>query len=194
MSKILYIDVETTGLVKYTAAIIQLAYIIEIDGVVKKRGSFKINPETYNKPVTISDKALEVNGITPEEFRKFQHSKEACEEFIEILKRYVDVSNKEDKFKLVAYNANFDAGFVQEWFKDNKRSAYGLLIDYRHLDPFEIFKFYVYTGVIEHKYNSFDLEHACKTIGLEFDGHDAVADIEATRDLFQYLIRLTKGE
>jgi DNA polymerase III epsilon subunit-like protein len=83
---------------------------------------------------------------------------------------------------------------VQEWFKDSKRSAYGLLIDYRHLDPFEIFKFYVYTGIIEHKYKSFDLEHACKTIGLEFDGHDAISDIEATRDLFQYLIRLTKGE
>ena len=192
--KVLYVDVETTGLEPIVHGIIQLAYIVEIDGKVKKRGSLKINPLTYSKKVRISSKALEVNGYIVEDFNKFKDSKTACNEFIEILKKYVDMSDKEDKFKLVAYNAKFDTGFLIEWFKDSGRpQAYPLLIDYRYLDPFELFKYLVFVGKLQHNYKSFSLEYACKTMGLEFDAHDAVADIEATRDLHIHLMEVLNG-
>jgi len=193
MAKLLYLDVETTGLEPLIHGIVQLAYIIEIDGRVRKRGSFKINPFSYNKLMRVNQKALEVNGFKDEDVTSFRNASSACDEFIEVLKRYIDITNSDDKFKLVAYNANFDASFVQQWFKDSKRNAYGLLIDYRHLDPFELFKYLVFSGKIEHTAKSFNLENACKTMEIEFDAHDAVADIEATRDLHLRLLEVLNG-
>jgi len=73
VKKLLYVDTETTGLVAGHHAIIQLAYIIEIDGKVTKRGSYKINPKTYNHKVYVSPKALECNGYRVEDFDRFVH-------------------------------------------------------------------------------------------------------------------------
>ena len=44
MNKIFYFDTETTGLDPKRHDIIQLAYIVEINGEVKEEGEFKLQP------------------------------------------------------------------------------------------------------------------------------------------------------
>ncbi len=189
MSKLIFIDVETTGLVKYIHGIIQLAYIIEIDGVVKKRGSYMINPLSYNREIQITDKALEVNGHTRDGLDEFTDSTEACKEFVAVLNSFIDRFDKTDKFKFVGYNSKFDTGFVQEWFTDSGFDSYGNYIDYRDLDVFGLVKYLVHLDKFKMLGNSMSLVAACKAMGLELDAHNAIADIEATRDLHHYLIK-----
>lgn len=199
--KILYIDVETTGLIKYVHGIIQLAYIIEIDGQVKKRGQFKIDPRTYKKDIKITEAALRVNGHTPEQFNHYQDSREACVEFVAILQQFVDRNTWDDQFKFIGFNGGFDVGFVQEWFRDSGftknfgggTEEYAKLINYKDIDPFALIKYLNFYGVIDIGPKE-NLVACCKELlDLELDAHDAAADIEATRDLHLHLVELIKG-
>jgi len=105
MKKLCYIDVETTGLNANKHGIIQLGYIIEINGKVEASGSYQINPLTYNKPKEVEPRALEVNGITMEQLSSYQNQAKAFEEFKLLLNSYISV---EEKLTFVAYNSPFD--------------------------------------------------------------------------------------
>ena len=185
MKKLLYIDTETTGLVAGHHAIIQLAYIIEINGKVAKRGSYKINPKTYSSKIYVSPKALECNGYRVEDFDRFTDSKDACKDFMKVLSKY----KEGPKFKLVAFNSHFDIGFIQAWMKDSKQDFYGRFIDYKDLDVFALVKYLQFYSKIDTGISQ-NLENSCKAVGLEFDAHDAVGDIEATRDLHLRLVEM----
>lgn len=47
MKKVLWIDTETTGLNPKVHGLREVAFIVEVDGVEKEKGVFKINPFTY---------------------------------------------------------------------------------------------------------------------------------------------------
>ena len=59
--KIIYIDVETTGLGCPESGLVQLAGAIELDGEVVERFDFHMRPFPED---AISDEALAVNGLT----------------------------------------------------------------------------------------------------------------------------------
>lgn len=189
MTKLIYIDVETTGLNANKHAIIQLAYIIEINGKVKARGSYRINPKTYNKAREVDARALEVNGIAMEQLATFQDQADAFRSFLAVLEQYISL---EERLTFVAYNSQFDIKFVQAWFQDNGRfNDYGRYFTYKDLDVFALVKYLVYCGHFS-EVKSHTLGNMCKAIDLVFDGHDAVADIEATRDLHLHLVEYIK--
>ena len=188
-SKLLYVDLETTGLNAKVHAIIELAYIIEIDGKVVRRGSYKINPTTYNRKVFVSPKALECNGYKVEEFESFRNSSEACKEFITVLANYLD---KGQRFTFVGFNSSFDIKFLQEWMKDSKQDFYGRFISYKDLDVFALVKYLHYGKIIDTGVSQ-GLEASCKALNLGYDAHGAVADIEATRDLHLHLLSMLRS-
>ena len=105
MSKIFYFDTETTGLNPKRHDIIQLAYIVEIDGEVKEEGQFKLQPMNYD---TIDRGALEVNKITIEQLKTYQQPKLVHGQIVNLLDKYVDKYNKLDKFIPTGYNVQFD--------------------------------------------------------------------------------------
>ncbi len=187
MTKLCYIDVETTGLNANKHAMIQLAYIIEVSGKVKQRGSFKINPKTYSKSKEIDNRALEVNGVTIEQLSSYEDSKAAFNKFKQVLEKFISV---EEKLTLVAYNSQFDIKFVQSWFIDNGRGDdYSRYFTYKDLDVFALVKYLAYAGPLS-SLKSHKLSDACEFFDIAFDTHDAVADIEATRDLHLELVKL----
>jgi DNA polymerase III alpha subunit (gram-positive type) len=188
MTKLIYIDTETTGLSKISNGIIQLAYIIEIDGKVVKRGQFKVNPFSYKRPRRVTEKALEVNGYKVEDFKGFMEASDAAYEFYAVMEKYIDRWDNKDKFIFVGYNSSFDTGFVQELMKESARGEYHQFISYKDLDVFALVKYLSYVGKFDTG-PSQSLVSACKAIGLELDAHDAVADIEATRDLHLHLVK-----
>lgn len=191
MTKLCYIDVETTGLNANKHAIIQLAFIIEIDGKVKQRGSYRINPKTYNKAREIEQAALDANGITREQLATFEDSGEAFIKFQQTLEKFISVG---EKLTFVAYNSPFDIKFIQAWFMDNGRgNDYGRYFTYKDLDVFALVKYLVYAGPLRELPNH-KLSEVCKHFDIAFDAHDAVADIEATRDLHLELMNFIKKD
>jgi len=94
--KILFIDIETTGLNHEVDSIRELSAIIRVDGRIKAR---------YNK-----------KNISQREYYKT---------FVEFLDKYVDKFDKNDKFLFAGYNGGFDMDFIRTLFKRNNNDFYG---------------------------------------------------------------------
>lgn len=179
----LYIDVETSGLIKYVHGIISLAYIIEDeDNIVMAQGEILMNPLSYSTKV--SPKALEVNGYELEQLHNLPDAKEACKKLIDVLNEHYN-----GRYKLIAYNADFDTGFVQYWMDKFYPGTYGKLIDYKHLDPFQLVKYMQYIGKIDTG-KSQSLETVAKHFGFEHNAHDAFSDIKVTRQVHYKLMEI----
>ena len=192
MTKLCYIDVETTGLNANKHAIIQLAYIIEINGKVKAKGSYQINPKTYNKSREVEPRALEVNGITMEQLASYEDQAEAFIKFLRVLESHISI---EEKLTFVAYNSPFDIKFVQAWFQDNGRqNDYGRYFTYKDLDVFALVKYLIHAGPLA-TMKSHKLSDLCEYFAITLtDTHDAISDIEATRELHLKLMNFIKSE
>ena len=67
MSKILWFDVETTGLSAYKNDIIQLAVIITVDGKVVETHDLRCQP--FDK-MAIDSRAMKIHGITEKEIER----------------------------------------------------------------------------------------------------------------------------
>ena len=90
--KLLYFDVETTGLSAAKCAIHQLSGIIEIDGEIKER--FNINIVPFEGAM-ISEDALKVSNVTKKQINAYEYSYMlAHAEFKNMVLKYVDKYNK----------------------------------------------------------------------------------------------------
>lgn len=192
MSKSLYIDVETTGLDKTKAGLTQLAAIVVINGEEIDKIALDINPASYNREVEITERALEVTGKTLEDLANYPLSGQQFKKFIAFLDKHVNKFNKEDKFIPIAYNSQFDMGFLQEWFIDNEHKFFGSYFTYKDVDVFGLVKVLAHLKLIPINPvgGTHTLGALCDMYGISLgdDAHDAIADIRATRELYQLLI------
>ena len=121
--KVLFFDLETTGVLANLHGIHQISGAIVIDGEVKERFNFKVQPRPGAK---IEPKALEVSGVTEDQIMAYPPMYGVYLEFISLLKKYVDPYNKQDKFFLAGYNnAHFDNEFLRAWFSQNGDKYFG---------------------------------------------------------------------
>lgn len=187
--KAFYFDVETTGLDYRTAAMTQIAAIAIIDGEEVDRIALDINPYTYAKDPEVSEKALEVTNKTEEEIRSYPDSRAQFKKFIQFLDRYIDKYNKQDKFTPIGYNSQFDMGFLRDWFDDNKHKFFGSYFVHKDVDVFALVKHLEFLGLLPATKNH-KLGTMCEAFGVDLgeNAHDAVADIRATRELYQVLV------
>ena len=111
--KVLWLDTETTGLNSEVHGIIQLATIIDIDGELKEKQTFLMKPSGR----MAEQKALDINGYSREQIASFEPWENIYLKFIELLSKYVDKFDKEDKFILGGQNVGFDSNFVKSWFE-----------------------------------------------------------------------------
>ena len=177
--KILYFDVETTGLHCVKQDIIQLAFLVEIDDKLVEKGNIKMQPFDYE---TVEQKALEVNKTTIKMLKTYQPPQEAYKEFITVLGKYVDKYNPEDKFFPAGYNVQFDMGFLKQFFIKNEDKYFGSWFNYKMLDPLPLLYLLHVKGVIDFK--KYTLEEVCSQLKIDLDAHDALSDVEATREVF----------
>ena len=120
--KICYFDTETTGLNPVTQDMIEIACIIEVDGVVKDEFEVKCQPFDYD---TIDMSALEACGTTIEELRTRMMPQEAYKIIINHFGKYINKYNKSDKFFPAGYNTRFDIDFLYNFYKKNNDQYYG---------------------------------------------------------------------
>ena len=178
MKKLFWCDCESTGFDPKINDIIQLAYIIEIDGKIEVEGEFKVQPFDYS---TIEKSALEVNQITVEQLKTFTAPRTVHSSLISILDKFVNKYNKEDKFIPAGYNVKFDMGMLENFFEKSNHKYFGSYFFRHSLDPMHFLSFLEYKGLIE--LENFKLVTVCKHFGIEFDEHNALADVKATREL-----------
>lgn len=184
--KVFYFDVETTGVVPRKHDIIQIAGIVEIDGVEKETFNITMQPFDYE---AISPSALKVNKTTVKKLRKYQTPQDAYKELMALLGRHVDKFDKRDKFYLAGYNVGFDIDFLKAFFTKNEDKYYGSWFNYRKIDPIYLLPVMHYRKLLPdlptHK-----LSDVCDYFKIELDAHDALSDIVATKELLRLLMEL----
>jgi len=183
--KIIYIDTETTGINPTRNAILQIAGTIAVNGQTE---DFDIRMAPRAGAI-IDAGAMKVNGISAEEARGYQSSEEAYKIFIQMLSRYVNPHDPTDKFYFVGYNSSFDMDFIREWFSQNNDRFFGSWFWYPSLDVMQLAAFKLIGRRI--LLPNFKLGTVYEAVlGKTFkDAHDARADIAATREILNAIIR-----
>ena len=187
MKKVLWLDVETTGLDCRKHGLREVGFIIEIDGVEVDKGVFKINPFTYTtKDVVIDDYALEISKVSIEDLKSYDRVSYCFKELMKKLVKYVNVNDKNDCFVIVGYNVAFDIGFIKEWFKEmGLQDSYKDLFHYKSLDVFSIVFALRHIGLNSAENDK--LETMCNYFGIGIEAHNALSDIEATKKLYELI-------
>lgn len=179
--KLLWLDTETTGLNKEKCDIIQLAGIVIIDGEEKERFNFHCQPINYEN---IEQNAMDKTGMTIEKLKTFPTAQETYRKFKELLCKYIDQYDKNDKFFIAGHNVKFDLEFVQSFF-DKMGDKYCMSF-FRHftVDLMSFCTILHTAGLIN--LNSWKLEDIATYLNIPFDTnlHDALVDIDLTRKCF----------
>jgi DNA polymerase III subunit epsilon len=184
--KLLYVDVETTGLACPQSGLIQLAGAIEVDGRLCERFDFHIRPFPGDG---VTAEALTVNGKTYDEIAAYPTPEEVYRQFLALLGKYVDRYDRRDKFHLVAYNAAFDSEHLRAWFIKNKDSYFGSWFFHPPLDVMGM----AAVALMSSRANlaDFRLSTVAGALGLAVDperAHDAGYDVGLTIELFHALM------
>jgi DNA polymerase III epsilon subunit-like protein len=177
--KILWLDIESTGLDCKRHGIIQAGFIIEIDGVVKEERVFKMNPVGCE----MEPKALAINSYTPELIQSYSPAAIVKPEIEALFERYVSRYNPDDKFIAAGYNVGFDVDFMAALFERSGDVYFRSWIDAAQLDIMRVQSFLEWTG-----YSTKPAGRKLKDLGTYYDcggvnSHDALDDIRLTREI-----------
>lgn len=189
--KLCYIDTETTGLNAKEHGIIQLAAIMEIDGVEVDTFSQKIRPASCCRADL---KALEISGSTIEMIKTYMPEHDAYLSFVAWLGKHISKFDKLDKAFFCGYNSPFDVEFLRALFDRNGDSYFGswfwsgsidvmgaalwnLREDRHKLANFKL-------GAVA----DFVLGERAQALAAETGLHDALTDIRVTRELHKAIL------
>ena len=176
-----FIDVETTGLDPIKNGIIQLSGCVEQYGEVKQEFDFLVCPLATD---AIDPKALKVTGNTVESIRKFETPETVHVKFKTLLNKYIDCYDSHDKAHFVAYNAQFDFGFVLNWFKKLKDKYF---FSYFWAPPVCVMMLSSeHLSQVRHRMKNFQLFTVAAHLNIQEKGkaHDAITDIRVTRAIY----------
>lgn len=176
--KVLYFDVETTGLDAKLNDIVQLSGIIEVNGVIKEQFNLRMQPFNWDN---ISQEALNVTGLRIEDLQGYISPKVRFRDLIDLMSKYVDRYDKNDKFYAAGYNVQFDIGFLREFFIKNGDPYFGSWFSGRVIDPLYLCSYFDLMG--KFSLPNYKLATVCEHLGIKIQAHDALSDIGATRDL-----------
>jgi len=170
-------DTETTGLDPDKDQIIQIGMIL-LDNAFNEVSRKVIHafPE-----VPVHPKAAEVNGYSVEEWT----NRGAVSQIVLFAEIHAFVDGCRGMHPL-CHNIPFDVGFLKKLFKVHE-GAYGKHFSYHTVDTVGIALF-VDMVLSGKKSSSYKLASLCERFSITLDNaHDALADIEATVNLFRYL-------
>jgi DNA polymerase-3 subunit epsilon len=176
--KMLYFDVETTGLNPAVHEIIQLSGIIEWDGQEVDRFDFRVKPRNFD---VIDPKALEVTGLKIEDLEKYPDADLVFLNLKKTFDRHINRYDKIDKFIPVAHNGKFDMDFLNAFFVSNHDPYFGSWVSWNLIDTMAIARYLFIMNNIP--IEGFKLEHLCRYFDIPLDAHDSMNDIVATREV-----------
>lgn len=182
--KLLFFDLETTGVNFWQHGIHQLSGIIEVDGKFQKDFDFKVRP---NPKAKIEKEALDVAGVTLDQIQAYPPMETVYKEFVSMLSEFVDKYNKKDKFYLVGYNnASFDNQFLRAFFIQNNDNYFGSWFWSNSIDCMVMAT--PKLAEVRSQMSDFKLKTVAKQLGIEVDEsmlHNAMYDIHLTQCIYE---------
>lgn len=182
--KLLFFDLETTGIKYWRNGIHQISGEIVIDGVSQETFNFNVCP---NPSCDIEEEALQICNVTKEQILAYPPMQDIYSEFVEMLSKYVDKYNKKDKFFLVGYNnASFDNNFLKAFFVQNGDNYFYSWFWINSIDVMVLA-----TQHLMHErpdMTDFKQGTVAKALGIEIEAdklHDAAYDIQLTKAIFE---------
>ncbi len=154
-------DIETTGFNKEKDRIIEIGAVKVQNGETVDTFSTFINPE-----IPIPEKITELTSITDDQVKDAQTIREVLPQFMKFCEGAV----------LVAHNAGFDTGFIE-----NKARDLGLgELDHTVVDTLELAR------GLYNQLKRYTLDSVCKHLGISLENHHrAVDDAGATAEIFK---------
>jgi len=194
--KLLFIDVETTGVNPERNGVTQISGCVQIGDDVRETFDYFVRPFLQDE---IEDAALEVTGINRRQFlqpdhpdflavpgQHFEGPREIYLRLAEMLGRYVDQYKKSDKFQFVGYNAHsFDMPFLRRFWEKNGDRYFGSWFWYPCLDVMLVWAQILQP--VRAELANFKLATVARHSGINVDEsrlHDSQYDIELTRELW----------
>ena len=182
--KILFVDVETTGVSVVRDSIIQISSIFTEDGIEKERFDFRIKPYKEGRLTPFLEGLL---GVTNSEIEKNMEHTEVYKKVKALIDKYTN--NGKEKIFICAYNGQFDVNFISDWFQLNGEKFffkyfYSPVIDVMYVAGFALSR-------IRPMMPNFKLGTVYKTLFNEDldEAHNSMADIEGTMRIYEYLCK-----
>jgi DNA polymerase III epsilon subunit-like protein len=182
--KLFFADTETTGLDPVKNEIFQLAFLLEIEGKVTEEVNITFRPERWE---FVSAEALEITGKTKEELKSYPPKQEGFKKLLAVLGRHVDRYDKTDKMIWIGQNPDFDVRFLRNFFREMGDKFFGSWWDPRPADLISLAVASKTRGVFNPV--NFKLGTLAAEFGIEFDAHDAMADVRVTREVWHLLAK-----
>lgn len=175
--KVFWFDTETSGTDPHNNGIIQLAYLLEVDGRIEEKGTLYSNC----KGKEITDRALEINGYSREQIDSFPDPSVMYKKLHALLNKYVNAYDSADKVIAGGYNVEFDVRFLRRLWFDNGDKYFGSFFAFGAVDPAVVFRLLQREGVFD-PIIKLTLSDLAEYLGVYNAGaHDAMADILMTR-------------
>lgn len=121
MIKRIFLDTETTGSNRLACGVWQIGGIIEAG---KREEEFQFECDIFSED-EIDDKALEMNDLTLQILSLKPDPIDVMVQFQELLAKYVDKFDKQDKFYFINFGAEFDSEVMRQWFAKCGDDYYG---------------------------------------------------------------------
>lgn len=188
--KLLFFDLETTGIKYWKNGIHQISGEIVIDGVVKESFNFNVCPHLQCE---IEEEALRICNVTKEQIQSYPPMQKVYTQFISMISKYVDKYDKKDKFFLVGYNnASFDNYFLKAFFVQNGDNFFYSWFWVNSIDVMVLATQHLMRK--RHEMTDFKQETVARTLGIKIDAdklHDASYDIQLTKEIYNKLSSLS---
>lgn len=177
-----FIDTETCGLNPYRHQVLTAAMKLVQPGKpdIVKELAFGLLESTV-----IDDKALEANGLTRTEIKKFPSAEQTYRELIEFLTKFINPYTKTDKMIFAGYNARFDYDMMRAMFERLGDRYFGSWFWFPPLDIMNT----AMDALQEDraKLSDFKLGTVARFLGVEVDKsklHGALYDIELAIEVY----------
>lgn len=178
------LDCETGGLKAEECALVEIAMCAfdcnlndtgEYDSLIKPYGDYKI-----------TEGALKANGLTLEKINTGKGSKLVVEEMIDFLN---DQRVGKTKPIVCAHNADFDIGFLVEFFAFHKKDIE------KFINPNHVFDTMWRARERWVTLENYKLVTCCAAAGIELvDAHRALTDTRATKELTKYFLHSLRND
>lgn len=185
--KLLYIDTETTGVNFKEDSLFQISCIyVDTENSLDAPEEYDFKLAPY-KNKELSPMAKEKTGMTDEEINSYPPQDLVFREFKEKICAKVSPFDRKDKIFLLGYNVSFDDIFLREWFSFNGDKYYGSYFWNPCLDAMPLAGLRLMAA--RPFMPNFQLSTVYKVLtGKDLEGaHDAMADVRATREIFDIL-------